>query len=87
VGTRSANGARIEVTGTTTHLTGVTLTPWFQFAGRTTYTQGKATVTVASDGTFTWTRKTSKQTQIYFTHDTTESNTVVIAARTGPRMR
>ena len=85
VGTRSANGARIQVTGTSTHLTGATLTPWFQFAGQTAYTQGKITVTVASDGTFTWTRKTNKQTNVYFTHDSTESNTVVIAARTSAR--
>lgn len=85
VGSRSANGARIEVTGTSTHLTGATLTPWFQLAGQAAYTQGKITVTVASDGTFTWTRKTTKQTQIYFTHNTTQSNTVVIDARTKAR--
>ena len=81
VGSRSANGARIEVTGTSTHLTGATLTPWFQLAGQAAYTQGKITVTVASDGTFTWSRKANKRTSVYITHGDVKSNTVVIAAR------
>ena len=77
----SRDGSTIRVNGASTHLAGTTLTAWFQLTGQATYTRGKTLVTVDPEGTFTWTRKTTKQTQIYFTHNTTQSNTVVIAAR------
>ena len=81
VGSRSADGTRIEVRGTTTDLAGQDARPWFRFPGQTTFTQGFATITITDDGTFTWTRKTSKKTYVYVTHDTVKSNTVVIAAK------
>ena len=81
VGSRSADGTRIEVRGTTTDLAGHDARPWFRFPGQTTFTQGFAVITITDDGTFTWTRKTSKKTYVYVTHDTVKSNTVVIAAK------
>ncbi|MBU6310919.1 MAG: fibronectin type III domain-containing protein [Actinomycetales bacterium] len=81
-GSRDPGDRRIVVvTGRTTGLAGEQLTPWARIPGRTDYTAGQTTVTVASDGTFTWTRKANKRTQVYFTHDTTTSNTITIATR------
>ena len=37
--------------------------------------------TVASDGTFTWQRKTGKRIYVYFQHASIRSNTVNIAPR------
>jgi len=78
-GTRQ--GARITVTGTSTHLAGQTVRPWFRFPGQRTYTEGSAVITVNADGTFTWSRKTGKAIWIYLAHGATESNTISIRAR------
>lgn len=87
VGTRSKDGARIEIAGTSTDLVGKDVRPWFRFPGQASYTQGSAAITVAADGTFTWSRKASKKTYVYFTHDTVKSNTVVTSARWRPSGR
>lgn len=83
--TGSRDGSTIRVNGASSHLAGTTLTAWFQLAGQTAYTAGKTTVTVASDGTFTWSRKANKRTSVYITHGDVKSNTVMIDARTKAR--
>ena len=42
---------------------------------------GVRTVSVDSDGTFTWQRKTGKQITVYFSSGTIRSNSVTIPAR------
>ena len=81
VGSRSADGARIEIRGTTTDLVGKEVRPWVRFPGQSAYAQGSAVITVDSGGNFTWSRKANKKTYVYFTHDAVKSNTVTIAAR------
>jgi hypothetical protein len=59
---------------------GTTLKGWMRFPGQTTYTEGSTTIDVASDGFFTWTRKTGKRITVYVQAlDGTQSNRVVIA--------
>jgi len=81
--TGSRDGERIIVTGIATELTGKTLRPWRRFPGQATYTEGKANITPAADGTFTWKRKTVRKatTYVYIAHGATKSNTVTIPAR------
>jgi hypothetical protein len=81
VGSRSKDGARIEIDGTSTDLVGKYVRPWFRFPGQTSYTQGSAVITVAADGAFTWSRKANKKAYVYFTQGAIKSNTVVIGAR------
>ena len=81
VGSRSTDGARLEIDGTSTDLVGKYVRPWFRFPGQTSYTQGSAVITVAADGAFTWSRKANKKTYVYFTDGAIKSNTVVIGAR------
>ena len=81
VGSRSTDGTRIEVRGTTTDLVGREVRPWVRFPGQVAYAQGTAVITVATDGAFTWSRKTKKKSHVYFTHESAKSNTVTIAAR------
>ncbi|MGI9197389.1 MAG: fibronectin type III domain-containing protein [Candidatus Nanopelagicales bacterium] len=81
-GSRDARDARIiTIAGTSTGLVGAQVTPWFRFPGQTSYTQGTGVRTVDSAGTFTWERRSGRKTYVYFTHDRTKSNTVVIPAR------
>ncbi len=75
----SRTGSTIQVDGTTIDLTG-TVTPWVKLPGQTTFTEGSARPTI-TDNAFTWSRKTAKGIQVYFTHDTVKSNTITIAAR------
>ena len=42
---------------------------------------GVRTVSVDSDGTFTWQRKTGKEITVYFSSDTIRSNSVTIPPR------
>jgi hypothetical protein len=49
--------------------------------GPTTAASITAVIPVATDGTFTWSRKTNKKTYVYIAHATTRSNTVTIPAR------
>lgn len=67
--------------GTTTDLVGKQVTPYVRFPGQNGYQPGTGVRTVASDGTFTWQRKTGKKTSIYFQHAEVRSNTVTISAR------
>lgn len=79
--TGSRDGQRIQVSGTAMHLTSQTVRPWVKFRGQTTYTEGTAVIPIAADGTFTWSRKSNKKTNVYVAHTTTKSNSVSIAAR------
>lgn len=81
-GSRDPGDRRIVVvTGRTIGLAGEQLTPWVRTTGRADYKVGQTPATVDSDGTFAWTRKAARQIQVYFTHDTTTSNTITIATR------
>ena len=81
-GSRDASDTRVvRVTGTTTDLVGEQVTPWVRFPGQTTFTAGVGVQAVAADGTFAWSRATSKKVHVYFTHGSIKSNTVVIPAR------
>lgn len=80
-GTRQADGRhdRIRATGSTGGIdAGARLTPWIRYAGQGAFTQGKASITVQSDGTFQWTRqiKKSKGLTAYVSYVDTESNRV-----------
>jgi hypothetical protein len=81
-GSRDAVDTRVvRVSGTTTQLVGEQVTPWVRFPGQTTFTAGVGVQAVAADGTFAWSRATSKKVHVYFTHGSIKSNTVVIPAR------
>ena len=79
--TGTRDDTRIKVTGTATNLTGETLRPWIRFPGQDSFFQGFAVITPKADGTFTWQRKTNKKTYVYFTHESTRSNSITIPAR------
>ncbi|MFM9135380.1 MAG: fibronectin type III domain-containing protein [bacterium] len=80
-GSRDPEDRRIVVvSGRARGLAGEQLIPWVRVPGRADYSVGRTRATVESDGTFTWTRKSVKRTQVYFTHDAVTSNTVTIAA-------
>ena len=54
------------VNGTSTGIEqGTVLRPWIRFPGQTSYTQGIARITVAADGTFTWSRKGNRKAYVY----------------------
>jgi hypothetical protein len=55
--------------------------PWIRFPGETTFSQGAAVIPIATDGSFTWSRKSGKKIYVYVAHESDKSNTVVIAAR------
>ena len=40
--------------------------PWVKLPGQRSHTMGTARVTVAADGSFTWSRKSGKKTYVYF---------------------
>lgn len=79
--TGTRDGQRIMVTGTATGLAGKVLRPWIRLPGESTFAQGVAVITPATDGTFTWSRKTGKRASVYIAHGETKSNTVIIPAR------
>ncbi|MGI9197232.1 MAG: hypothetical protein ACR2KE_07185 [Candidatus Nanopelagicales bacterium] len=70
----------IEVEGTAVSIGSATLTPWVKLAGQKEYAAGKAVVTPAANGTFSWSRKTGKKAYVYFTTAdlTVRSNMVTI---------
>ena len=81
-GTRALDGRhdRIRTTGTTGGIApGVKLTPWIRYAGQTSFQQGKATITVQSDGAFRWSRQIRKSKDLtgYVSYNDTKSNEVV----------
>lgn len=80
-GTRSAAGRndRIRTTGTSAGISaGSRLTPWIKYSGQQEFTRGKATITVAADGSFRWTRliRKTKGLTAYVTYLDTESNRI-----------
>jgi hypothetical protein len=81
-GSRDASDTRIvRVTGTATRLVGEQVTPWVRLSDQRFYTEGTGMQTVAADGTFAWSRATSKKVTVYFTHGSVKSNTVTVPAR------
>ena len=79
-GPRTKNGRhdRITVTGTVTAIpAGAVLTPYIKFQGPNGYRPGTAKITVAPDGTYTWTRTvpTDRRVSVYLTYPGTRSNT------------
>jgi hypothetical protein len=61
---------------------GTVLKPWVKFPGQTAYSETPAQVIVASDGTFTWSRKTGKKMYVYLkAPDGTTSNRLIFLAR------
>ena len=81
-GSRSSTDPRqVRVKGTSTGLAGKDVTPYVRFPGQTSYKPGTGTQKVASNGTFTWQRKTGKRIYVYFQHAAVRSNTVSIAPR------
>lgn len=63
------------------HGLGRVVTPWLRMPGQRGFTEGSARITVASDGSFTWGRRTSKKVRVYVTAGATRSNIITIAAR------
>lgn len=72
----------VVITGESTGFTaGSIFKPWFRFPGQTSFTEGSANITVASDGTFKWQRQTGKKLYVYVqAGDGTRSNRVIIPA-------
>jgi hypothetical protein len=80
-GTRTPQGLhdRIRTTGSSAGVeAGTRLTPWIRFSGQRSFTQGKATIRVQSDGSFTWTRQIRKDRALtaYVSWTDVESNRV-----------
>ena len=71
---------RITATGTVTGIAaGAILTPYIHYAGQKGFTAGRGTITVAADGTFTWTRNVGHNRRIaaYVAYTDVHSNTVI----------
>jgi hypothetical protein len=79
--TGSRDGQRITVTGTAMHLDSQTVRPWIRFPGETAFSQGRAIIAIAADGSFTWSRKSGKKLYVYVAHGARRSNSVTIPAR------
>ena len=80
--TKTGRHDRITTTGTVTGIAaGATLTPYIRFGGQSAFTPGRAAITVAADGTFTWTRAIQRHRRItaYITYTDTRSNTITWA--------
>ena len=70
---------RITAAGTTTGIAaGATLTPYTRFGGQKEFTPGRGTITVAADGTLTWTRAIEhhRTVYVYVAYSDTRSNTI-----------
>lgn len=79
--TGSRSGRVVNVTGTVTDIAASSaLTPWVRL-GNGVAQRGRVDARVSSDGEFAWQRRAKRAVQVYFTHGTTRSNTVVISAR------
>ena len=77
--TKAGRHGRITTTGTTTGIApGATLTPYIRVGEKAGFTPGRGAITVAADGTFTWTRAISHHRKIsaYIAYPDTRSNTV-----------
>lgn len=80
----SRSGSVIGVAGTSTGLgMGEILQPWVRFPGQPSATRGVAEVLVDATGSFTWQRRASKTSHVYFANadGSARSNTVTIPAR------
>lgn len=80
MGSRGQDRAVIRVSGSSTGLTGETVTMWLAFKGQETK-PGLTTAVIGSDGSFTWSRRSSREVRIYAQVGSTRSNTIVIPAR------
>lgn len=83
-GTRTADGRhdRIRTTGDSAGiLAGTRVTPWIRYSGQDSFVQGKATITIAPDGSFRWTRQIRKDKAVtaYISYAAIESNRVTWA--------
>lgn len=83
-GTRVAAGRsdRIRTGGSTTCIPeGSRLTPWIRYSDQAQFSMGRATITVASDGSFNWTRliRRDRGLTAYVSYVDVESNQVVWA--------
>lgn len=81
-GTRTASGGRsdrIRTEGTTGGVEpGTRLTPWVRIGDQPEFVEGRSTITVQADGTFTWSRKVgkNKEVQAYIAQGDVVSNTI-----------
>jgi hypothetical protein len=83
-GTRKAEGRhdRIATGGDSAGIAaGSRLTPWIRYSGQDAFVQGKASITVRPDGTFTWKRliRKDKSVTAYISWTDIESNRVTWA--------
>ena len=83
-GQRTKNGRhdRITATGTVTGIAaGAVLTPYIHYGGQQGFTRGRGAITVAADGTFTWTRAVGHHRKVhaYLTYTDITSNTITWA--------
>lgn len=80
-GSRGSGAERsfIRVRGTSTGLAGEIATLWLSLGGRPA-TPALTSVTIAADGTFTWSRRAAREVRIYAQVGITRSNTVTIPA-------
>ena len=74
-------GRRIVVDGSTTGMSGMSVTPHFRFPGRSNYRAGVLSVPIDDTGAFRWSRSASRKIYVYFDGGGVRSNTIVIAAR------
>jgi hypothetical protein len=85
-GSRAINGgnrtATVTVNGTTTGFAeGSSVAAFIRFPGQVDYSRSINVITIGADGTFTWSRRTSKRIAVYVrSEDGTMSNTVIIPA-------
>lgn len=79
-GSRGTDSRVVRVSGTSTGLAGEQATMWIAITGRVAR-PGATTALIAADGTFTWSRRTSREVRIYAEVGTTRSNTITIPAR------
>ena len=73
---------RIRATGSAVGIpAGTLLTPYVRLSGQSSFSRGKASITVASDGSFRWTRLVNKAKRVaaYVAWEDVESNRVVWA--------
>jgi hypothetical protein len=83
-GTRKAEGIhdRISTSGDSAGIAaGTRLTPWIRYSGQDAFVEGKASITVRSDGTFMWKRliRKDKSVTAYVSWTDIESNRVTWA--------
>lgn len=79
-GSRGTDSRLVLVKGTSTGMAGELATMWLTFNGQAA-TPGATTAPIKADGTFTWSRRTSREVRLYAEVGSTRSNTITIAAR------